>query len=152
MHRLFLSGTRDSVVNTISWNSASFCNGRVWGSLPLTFVSSSKLPLSQQANICDQQTFRDYTERHSGCKWEENRTEFKEWCNFCLSDISSDEWWDVSVDKVLLFLEPLSKTLSRVKWEKSITLTDTLVVKVPILKCYRAYSFHGDTFSLYNGV
>lgn len=61
LRRLCLSNTWDSIAKRISWNYASFYNARVWISLPLTFVSLSKTPLSQHANICDQQSFRDYS-------------------------------------------------------------------------------------------
>ena len=60
-----LLGTWDGTVNTMHWTGASLYNARMWPSLPLTFVSLSKRPLSQQANICDQQSYRDYSYQQS---------------------------------------------------------------------------------------
>lgn len=41
--------------------------------------------------------------------------------------------------KAVLVLKPLSKTLTRLKWEKHITLTPTPVFKVSTFKSYTAY-------------
>lgn len=128
------SCTWDRIANTTSWNGTSFYNARAWVSLPLTFFSLSKMPLSQQANICDQQRFRDYSQQQSSVCFA-NKTEKNS-----KRDVTSAGWhlvWRVMgyhcrygfKKKVMLFLKPLSKTWTRLKWKKSINLTVTLHLK-----------------------
>lgn len=127
LHRFFsLSGAWSSIANTISWNGASFYNARLRVSLPLTFVSLSKTPLSQQANICDQERFRDSeiiaNSNHQSAVWTKKSLKSDVTSAGPTPRLKSDR---ISLDKkkVMLFLKPLSKTWTWVKWEKSITLT-----------------------------
>lgn len=102
LHRWFLSGAWDSIVNTISWSGASFYNARVCIIPPpdiCLFIKNAPQPTSQ--HLWSAEIQRLYLTAITRLLWGRNRREFKEWCNFCLSNTSSEEWWDITTDKVL---------------------------------------------------